>query len=110
MRLSDYQERTRDTAIYPEADEGTLPALTYVALGLAGEAGELANKVKKLMRDGDSFEAREAIKGEVGDVLWYLARFADEMRLDLDFAARWNLDKLASRKARGVIGGSGDTR
>ncbi len=83
----------------------------YPALGLAGEAGEVANKVKKLSRDNlDPREMREDIKSELGDVLWYLAAVATEFDISLTEVASGNLQKLASRKARDVIRGSGDNR
>lgn len=109
----DYQVSTRETAVYPEVGEGSLIALNYVALGLAGEGGEVAGKVKKIWRDDAGIitgAKAEAIEAELGDVLWYLARFADELGVSLQDIAQANLDKLNSRKARGVIGGSGDNR
>ena len=109
MDLNTYQERARDTAQYP--DRGNNPF--YPTLGLAGEAGEVCEKVKKVMRDrGGEFDssARESIKKELGDVLWYVAILADELGLDLDDIARANIDKLSDRKKRGKLGGSGDER
>ena len=85
----------------------------YPTLGLTGEAGEVADKVKKVIRDrGGSFdrETREAIKLELGDVLWYVAQLASELGYDLEEVAEANLQKLSSRAARGRIGGSGDQR
>lgn len=87
--------------------------LKYVALGLAGEAGEVANKVKKIDRDDDeqvTEEAVAAILEEVGDVLWYASQLAEELGTDFSLVAEGNLDKLLDRKERGVIGGSGDKR
>ena len=104
-----YQHQSRATARYPDA--GTNPI--YPTLGLCGEAGEVADKVKKVIRDrGGSFspEVIEALKLELGDVLWYVAQLATELGLDLDAIAQANLDKLASRAARNVIGGDGDNR
>jgi NTP pyrophosphatase (non-canonical NTP hydrolase) len=109
MELSDYQELSRRTATYPGAGEN----LVYPTLGLAGEAGEVAEKVKKLLRDDGgvmSDERRAALAGELGDVLWYVAQVATEAHLDLEEIAQANLDKLLSRKERGVLSGSGDTR
>ena len=80
---------------------------------MTGEAGEVADKVKKVIRDrGGVFDAdtREAIKLELGDVLWYVAQLASELGYDLDEVAEANLQKLSSRAARGRIGGSGDQR
>lgn len=86
---------------------------TYPALGLVGEAGEIANKLKKVIRDKSgvlSDGVRESVSDELGDVLWYVAQLATEMGTDLDTIAQRNIDKLASRKERGVITGSGDNR
>jgi NTP pyrophosphatase (non-canonical NTP hydrolase) len=85
----------------------------YPTLGLCGEAGEVADKVKKVIRDDDgvfSDPVRESLKLELGDVLWYVAQLASELGFDLDSIARANLEKLASRAARNVIAGSGDQR
>jgi NTP pyrophosphatase (non-canonical NTP hydrolase) len=109
MRLSDYQERSRATAVYPDAGSN----LTYPALGLCGEAGEAAEKVKKAIRDDGgelTDERREALAGELGDVLWYVAQLATEAGLDLDQIAADNLAKLLSRQERNVLQGSGDAR
>ncbi len=109
MLLSDYQQRSRATAVYPDAGSN----LTYPALGLCGEAGEAAEKVKKAIRDDGGEltpERRDALAAELGDVLWYVAQLATEARLDLDAIARANLDKLLSRQERAVLHGSGDFR
>lgn len=109
--FDDYQEFTSVTAIYPRADK--TEALTYLALGLASEAGEVAGKLKKVLRDKSGildYADRIEINKEVGDCLWYLARILDEMGYSLAGAARANRDKLTSRALRGVIGGSGDNR
>jgi NTP pyrophosphatase (non-canonical NTP hydrolase) len=109
MDLSDFQRRSRATAVYPALGDN----LAYPALGLCGEAGEVAEKVKKTMRDDAgvlSAERREALAGELGDVLWYVAQVATEADLDLGAVAQANLEKLASRAHRGVLQGSGDTR
>ena len=109
VRLSDYQERSRATAVYPDAGSNLL----YPTLGLCGEAGEVAEKVKKMVRDDDgvlSIERRDAIAKELGDVLWYLAQLATEAELDLDAIAEANLAKLLSRHERNVLQGSGDDR
>ena len=84
ITFEQYQQSTKTTAIYPDAGkQGSLQSLSYCALGLAGEAGEIANKVKKLLRDGDSFSKRDAIAAELGDVLWYLSQLATELEKDL---------------------------
>jgi NTP pyrophosphatase (non-canonical NTP hydrolase) len=109
VQLSDYQDRSRATAVYPDAGRN----LTYPALGLCGEAGECAEKVKKAIRDDGGAlteERRAALAAELGDVLWYLAQLATEAELDLDEIAADNLAKLLSRRDRGVIQGSGDAR
>ena len=109
MLISEYQELSRRTATYPGAGDN----IVYPTLGLAGEAGEVAEKVKKLLRDDDgvmSRERREALAGELGDVLWYVAQVATEAGLDLEDIAQANLDKLLSRQRRGVLSGSGDSR
>lgn len=112
--LNTYQLRAHDTAIYPSGI-----ALAYVVMGLVGEAGELANKVKKIYRDsadvfdpssGSWTEIRKVLMEEAGDVLWYLAEFCTVIEADLAQVAGNNLDKLQDRKDRGVLGGSGDTR
>ncbi len=108
MEFSEYQQLARRTAQYPRD-----AWLAYPALGLAGEAGEVAEHAKKAIRDdeGNVSEARrEAMAKELGDVLWYVAQIATELELDLDQIARGNLDKLLSRQQRGVLSGSGDDR
>lgn len=109
VQLSDYQRRSRATAVYPDAGEN----LTYPALGLCGEAGEAAEKVKKALRDDGGVlteERRAALAAELGDVLWYVAQLATEAGLDLDTIAAENLSKLLSRRERSMLQGSGDTR
>ncbi|HEU4677318.1 MAG TPA: nucleoside triphosphate pyrophosphohydrolase family protein [Candidatus Paceibacterota bacterium] len=113
MELSDYQKRSRVTAIYPNAGAN----FVYPTLGLAGETGEVVEKVKKLMRnegieraDAVSPEWRVELAKEMGDVLWYLAQLATEFDLDLDDIAEGNLEKLLSRKERGVLHSEGDNR
>lgn len=101
-----YQARAAKTAIYPGRD--TDDGLTYCALGLSGEAGEVADLVKKYLRDG-TFDI-DAFRKELGDVLWYLSSLCGELGLSLQDVARSNLEKLADRQRRGVLGGSGDNR
>jgi NTP pyrophosphatase (non-canonical NTP hydrolase) len=103
MTLKQYQDRARVTAIYPKAQ-----SIIYPALGLAGEAGEVAEKIKKWIRDGNL--DRDAIAKELGDVLWYIAAMATDLDLDLDRIADMNIQKLADREMRGKIRGSGDDR
>ncbi len=109
MDFKTYQKDSRQTAKYVDAGKNFI----YPTLGLASEAGEVAGKVKKIMRDDGmnvSEEKREQIKDELGDVLWYVAQVATEFNLDLEEIAKNNLDKLLSRMERGVLGGSGDNR
>lgn len=111
MLLDDYQNKAVETAIFPRNDNLDI---IYPALKLAGEAGEVAEKVGKAIRDDVSkFQERAYLEGlakELGDVLWYIAALADSIGYDLSEIAQINLDKLSSRQSRGVIGGSGDDR
>ena len=103
-----YQRSASRTAIYPDEHR-----ILYPALGLAGEAGEVANKVKKLIRDGIENRPedwREQIASEIGDVLWYCAALATDLNLTLGMIASQNEKKLSARKDAGTIGGSGDNR
>jgi len=103
-----WEERTRETAIYPSEH-----ALTYLGLGIASEAGEVAGKIKKVVRDDAghvSATKRADILDEVGDVVWYAIRLCDELDTTLHAVVERNLLKLKSRKQRGVISGSGDQR
>jgi NTP pyrophosphatase (non-canonical NTP hydrolase) len=106
--FNSYQRSASKTAIYPDEHR-----ILYPALGLAGEAGEVANKVKKLVRDGPDNRPdtwREDIASEIGDVLWYCAALATDLNLTLGMIASQNEIKLSRRKEQGTIGGSGDTR
>jgi|TARA_R110000803_G_scaffold168601_3_gene231651 NTP pyrophosphatase (non-canonical NTP hydrolase) len=103
LTLSSYQKAASGTAIYP-----TQHAITYPALGLAGEAGEVANKVKKIIRDGKM--NRRDIGDEIGDCLWYIAALCRDLGLDMGEVAKSNLEKLYDRKQRGTLQGSGDKR
>ena len=108
MDFNSYQRMAKTTAIYPATHK-----ILYPALGLAGEAGEVANKVKKLVRDGTSSlpkEWKEQIGSEIGDVLWYCAVLADDLGISLGKIASENETKLQNRKKKGTISGSGDTR
>jgi len=109
MTFEEYQKKSRKTAQYPDAGSNFI----YPTLGLAGEAGEVAEKIKKVLRDDGGevlLEKREEIKKELGDVLWYLTQIATELNLPLEEIAEFNIKKLASRAERGKIGGSGDDR
>ena len=112
MTLDEYQRGALTTASFPASAR-----IVYPALKLAGEAGEVAEKVGKLMRDEGwtpgaelTGAQRDALAKELGDVLWYVAVLASDLDVTLESVAATNLAKLASRKARGVIGGSGDER
>ena len=108
MQANTYQRWTRETAIYPKD-----ASVTYTALGLVGEAGEVANVVKKILRDDGgkvSEEKQEKLKAELGDICWYLARLADELGLELEDIMDANVFKLQSRLERGQLKGSGDNR
>lgn len=109
MEFKEYQRRSRSTAKYPHAGNNFI----YPTLGLAGESGEVAEKIKKIIRDDGgtvSEEKKQEILKELGDVLWYVAQISTELGLSLEDVAQGNLDKLASRAARLVISGSGDNR
>ena len=115
MHLDEYQTAHLGTAVYP--GKGTTLGLIYVALKGAGEAGEFAEHVGKAIRDDNFAESgvltddrRDKLMKEIGDELWYCAAKATELGLNLSEIARANLDKLVSRKERGVLGGSGDDR
>ena len=103
MTADFYEERASITAIYPKEK-----ALEYLALGLTSEAGEVAGKVKKLIRDGKG--DKKAIASEIGDVLWYCAILADDLGYSLQQVAEMNIYKLKNRKASGTIRGDGDNR
>src|SRR5690349_3987742 len=112
MDFNEYQTRVAETAIYPDSGTGSMLALAYVGLGL-GESGEIQGKIKKVLRDKGGVvddSDRIAIMKEVGDNLWYLARVCSELSLDFDSVATLNLNKLADRRERGVLQGSGDDR
>ncbi len=109
MDLNTYQTAALQVAIYPNRGSN----FVYPALGLVGEAGEVAEKLKKVIRDNEGVltdPVRDAVAKELGDTLWYLAALAFEMDYDLNEIAQINIDKLNSRKERGVLSGSGDNR
>ena len=104
--LNNYQMQARKFAIYPERMN-----IVYPALGLAGESGEVADKVKKIYRDGrDDAYFRAEIAKEIGDVLWYCANLAEDLGFTLQQIAEMNIYKLRCRKTKGTIAGSGDDR
>lgn len=109
MNFNEYQTQSRQTAIYPNIGNNFI----YPTLGLVGEAGEIAEKIKKVLRDGDGIiteEKKEELKKELGDVLWYIANLAIELGIDLEDIASSNLEKLSSRMERNTIHGDGDNR
>ena len=109
MDLNDYQRESRKTALYPDVGFNAV----YPTLGLVGEAGEVADKVKKILRDKKGIfdkDSKDEIKFELGDVLWYISQLASELGYELEDVAQANLEKLNSRKVRGKIHGSGDNR
>ena len=110
MDFKEYQEKAFSTAVYSGRGSGNF---VYPTLGLVGEAGEVAEKVKKILRDSDGIvtsERLELLKKEMGDVLWYLGALATELGLDLESIAKENISKLTLRKETGTIKGDGDTR
>lgn len=105
MNFSEYQRKAKKTAVYPMEE---WRGVYYTALGLAGEAGEVANKIKKHIRDGVcNFDD---IADEIGDVLWYCAMLAHEIGYDLNTIAEGNVEKLLDRAGRYKIQGEGDKR
>ncbi len=109
MEFDSYQIKARETALYPNLGSNNI----YPTLGLVGEAGEVAEKVKKVLRDKKGYfdlESKEAIKKELGDVLWYLSNLCTEFDFSLNDVALENLKKLKLRANAGKIGGSGDNR
>src|SRR5690348_2144094 len=109
MDLNEYQELAAATALYP--DKQKIGGLAYCALGVCGEAGEFANKVKKIIRGDKTIEfQRGDLISEIGDVLWYISEAAANLGVSLEFVAEKNLEKLAARKAAGTVRGEGDNR
>jgi NTP pyrophosphatase (non-canonical NTP hydrolase) len=108
MDFKDYQEAAAKTAVYDEKF-----AVIYPVMGLVGEAGEVAGKVSKVLRDFDGEVQPDQLKEiskEIGDVLWFLAATARDLKLDLNTIAEENIAKLKSRQERGVLKGNGDNR
>lgn len=108
MTFQEYQTAALRTADLTRKNE-----LFHLVLGLVGESGEIAEKFKKLVRDkaGDETQIdREDIKKELGDVLWYIAVLSKYLDIPLEDVAKLNVEKLASRQARGTLQGSGDNR
>ena len=103
LEMDKYQQQAATTAIYDQKH-----AVIYPALGLAAEAGEVANKVKKIMRDGKL--DRDGIADEIGDCLWYIAALCRDLNIDMETVAYDNLEKLHGRQKRGTLRGNGDKR
>lgn len=109
MNFEEYQKESRKTALYPDNGNNWI----YPVMGLTGEAGEVADKMKKVMRDDGNIVSEQKkleVKKELGDVLWYVSQIASELGLSLDEIAQENIKKLFDRLERGKIGGSGDNR
>ena len=109
MDFKTYQKRARETAQYPNLGSNNI----YPTLGLVGQSGEVAEKVKKVLRDKKGIfdqDSKNAIKKELGDVLWYISNLCTELNFTLDEVAAQNLEKLRLRAAKGMISGSGDDR
>lgn len=109
MDFETYQKKSRETALYPNRGNNYI----YPTLGLSGEAGEVAEKIKKVLRDHHGIidePKKMEIQKELGDVLWYVSQIATELGLSLNEIAEKNIEKLFSRKERNVITGSGDNR
>lgn len=109
--FAEYQKLAARTALYPGRDDDALAP--YPALGLAGEAGEVCEHIKKAIRDDGGHiteQRRRALRKEIGDVLWYVAALSSELGLEMGDIAQANIDKLADRQERGVIQGEGDER
>ncbi|MFW6283101.1 MAG: nucleoside triphosphate pyrophosphohydrolase family protein [Minisyncoccales bacterium] len=109
MTFEEYQKISKQTAVYPDVGNNYI----YPTLGLAGEAGEVAEKMKKVIRDDKgkiTEKKKQELKKEMGDVLWYLSQLARELGLSLDDIAAFNVEKLQSRQERGKLKGSGDNR
>jgi NTP pyrophosphatase (non-canonical NTP hydrolase) len=110
MTLDEYQKEALVTAVFSDNE---LKDLAHWVLGVTGEAGEIAEKVKKIIRDNDGHlddGAKVELAKEIGDVLWYLAVLAKHLGVSFEEIGKMNIAKLRSRQARGVISGSGDNR
>ena len=108
FNFDEYQQKSSLTAIFPGEY-----ALEYLSIGLVSEAGEVAGKVKKIIRDENriiSEEKRQQLSNEIGDVLWYVAQLSLELNIPLSRVATENIEKLQDREKRGQISGSGDSR
>lgn len=109
MTFKEYQNLSKQTAFFPK----NIKPFIYIALGLAGESGEVVEKIKHVIRDKDgviSKEDKQGIINELGDLLWYMTQLAVELDVSLEKIAEANIEKLFSRKDRGTLKGRGDNR
>ncbi|MBP9727806.1 MAG: nucleoside triphosphate pyrophosphohydrolase family protein [Candidatus Moranbacteria bacterium] len=109
MNFQEYQEQSRKTAIYPKAGDN----FVYPVLGIAGESGEVAEKIKKVLREKNGIvdeETKQEIEKELGDLLWYMSQLASELSISFDGIAQKNIIKTQSRMERGTLLGNGDNR
>src|SRR6266568_13164 len=109
MEFNEYQKESRKNAIY----HGLGNNFSFPTIGLAGETGEVAEKIKKILRDKGGIVdeiSKQEVRKELGDVLWYLSQIASEFDLSLEDVATGNLEKIASRRERGMVHGEGDNR
>lgn len=109
MTFNEYQQKTKERAIYPLVGE----KYVYPLIGIMGETGEIAEKIKKSLRDKDGIideQLKQDLKKELGDVLWYLSQLATELDLELNDIVKANLEKIESRHKRNVMHGEGDDR
>lgn len=107
-QINTYLQHAQSTALYPSALTGNTEELAYLALGLNGEAGEVAEKIKKKIRDGHL--DKENLARELGDVYWYLTSLCAAIGYLPSTVLQMNVNKLSERKAQGTIQGSGDDR
>lgn len=107
--FNEYQEKTKQTAIYPKQNN---IGIYYTVLGLVGESGEIANKVKKIIRDNKKIneEYVQTLSLEIGDVMWYVSQLCNELELSLESVCNENIEKLLDRQKRDKIQGEGDNR
>jgi len=112
MNFNEYQKKASQTAIFNSLGSDVMK-IAYLALGITGESGEVAEKIKKILRDNNgnvTEEKKEEIIKEMGDVLWYLSQLSQELGIDFDYVAQVNIEKLQSRMQRNQIKGDGDNR
>ncbi len=121
MTFNEYQELASTFAIFPKGEPEVAflktgqidPSLLYLSLGLSGEAGETAEKMKKILRDKNGIineETKQELKKELGDILWYISQFSLHLGIKMEDLAIFNIDKLTSRQLRNKLTGEGDNR